>query len=367
MIKYNPKNERIKKSYLTYAKEADQKCDRTIDGIRKAILRFETFTEFKDFKTFNADQSIEFKKYLTRTTTQRTSKPLGKSVMLSTINALKDFFKWLGCQPGYKSCIHMPDIQYFNLSAKDTRMARETKFKLFPTIEQIRKVVESMPCNTEIEKRDRALIAFTLLTGMRDGAIASLCLKHIDLDHELVMQDPTEVKTKFSKRIDTYFFPVGDDFKEIVKDWVRYLREIKIYGNTDPVFPRTKLGQDKNQSFVSQGLENKHWSSATKIRQIFRSAFQNANLPYYNPHSFRDTLSQFGKKNCSTAEEYKAWSQNFGHEQMMTTFTYGQIDTHRQGEIVKGMLRKKEEQVAMQQDLQEIKKLLSEKKLLSRD
>ena len=60
---------------------------------------------------------------------------------------------------------------------------------------------------------------------MRDSAIASLRLKHVDIERRLVKQDPREVATKFSKRIDTYFFPVGEDFEEIVCDWMRFLRE----------------------------------------------------------------------------------------------------------------------------------------------
>ena len=35
-----------------------------------------------------------------------------------------------------------------------------------------------MPAGSKIEQRNRALIAFTLLTGARDGATASLKLKH---------------------------------------------------------------------------------------------------------------------------------------------------------------------------------------------
>jgi len=38
-----------------------------------------------------------------------------------------------------------------------------------------------MPTNTVIERRNRSLIAFTILTGARDGAIASMKLKHIDI------------------------------------------------------------------------------------------------------------------------------------------------------------------------------------------
>jgi hypothetical protein len=38
-----------------------------------------------------------------------------------------------------------------------------------------------MPNETNIEKRNRALIAFALLTGARDGALSSFQLKHVDL------------------------------------------------------------------------------------------------------------------------------------------------------------------------------------------
>ena len=68
-----------------------------------------------------------------------------------------------------------------------------------------------MPATTEIERRDRALIAFTILTGARDGAIASFKLGHIDIEEGLIDQDARQVQTKFSKSFITTFFPVGDD------------------------------------------------------------------------------------------------------------------------------------------------------------
>jgi integrase len=49
-------------------------------------------------------------------------------------------------------------------------------------------------------------------------------------------------------------------------------------------------------------------------------------LPYFNPHSFRKTLAQLGQKTCRDIETMKAWSQNLGHEDLMTTFTsYGTL------------------------------------------
>lgn len=69
--------------------------------------------------------------------------------------------------------------------------------------------------------------------------------------------------------------------------------------------------------------------------RIFRSAFAAVGLPYFNPHSLRKTLVDLGQKICVTPEEYKAWSQNLGHEHVLTTFTsYGEVAPERQGEII---------------------------------
>jgi integrase len=72
-----------------------------------------------------------------------------------------------------------------------------------PTLEQIEHVIRTMPGGTEIERRDRALVAFTIMTGARDGAIASLKLKHLDIDQGRLDWDARQVNTKFSKSFTT--------------------------------------------------------------------------------------------------------------------------------------------------------------------
>lgn len=90
--------------------------------------------------------------------------------------------------------------------------------------------------------------------------------------------------------------------------------------------------------FQAAGLKQEHWASAAPIRAIFREAFAAVGLPYFNPHSLRNTLVQFGEVTCRTPEDFKAWSQNLGHEQVLTTFySYGQVGTRRQGEIIQGL------------------------------
>ena len=189
-----------------------------------------------------------------------------------------------------------------------------------------------MPKGNEIERRNRALVAFTLLTGARDSAIASLKLKHVDLIAGCVNQDAREVKTKFSKTFSTFFFPVGEEVREIVTEWVSYLRNEKLWGNDEPLFPATRVALGPDRQFTAAGLARQHWSNASPIRTIFREAFVSAGLPYFNPHSFRNTLVQLGQKVCQTPEQFKAWSQNLGHEKVLTTFlSYGEVDVPAPG------------------------------------
>lgn len=57
-------------------------------------------------------------------------------------------------------------------------------------------------------------------------------------------------------------------------------------------------------------------------------------MPYFNTHSFRKMLVTSGQTICQTPQEFKAWSQNLGHEDVLTTlYVYGGVQEHRQGEI----------------------------------
>ena len=356
MRHYNPKNERVKKDYFRFLMEADRKAESTVDAVRKAISRYETYTGQKDFATFNREQAVAFKKHLAKAKAERSGEPLAKATLHATVNSLKAFFKWLSCQPGYKSSIGVTDIEYLNLSDKEVRAARQPALKRFPTLEQVRKVVFSMPTETVIQRRDRALVAFTIVTGMRDNAVASLRLKHLDLDRELVVQDPLEVRTKFSKKIVTYFFPVGADLKKIVVEWVEELRDVMLYGNDDPVFPRTKVAQGANLCFTVDGLEPTFGPTPSRYGRSFGRRSSAPGFPISIPHSFRDTLVQLGKKLCRTPEEFEAWSKNLGHEQMLTTFrSYGNIDPHRQGELIKSLGAERNEENKLDQLMEMMK------------
>lgn len=340
MKKHNPANERIKRKYFTFLKEAKRHSEPTIDAAAKALSRFETYSKYRSFNTFHFGQAIAFKRHLAEQKGKRSGEKLSKATLHATLNQLKRFFKWLSREAGYKSRIQYSDAEYFNLSEKDTRIATAKRHQKSPTMEQIKHVINSMPGETEIEKRNRALISFTLLTGARGSAIASMKLKHVDFIAGCVNQDAREVQTKFSKTFTTYFFPVGEEVLEFVSEWVAYLRDEKLWGNDDPLFPTTRMKVGASRQFEAAGLDRKHWSTASPIRTIFRNAFTAAGLPYFNPHSFRNTLVKLGQEICQSPEQFKAWSQNLGHEKVLTTFlSYGEVACQRQGEIIQDLAK----------------------------
>jgi len=338
MKKHNPVNERIKRQYFSFLKEAKRHSEPTVDAAAKALNRFEVYTKYRDFKAFHFEQAIAFKKHLAEQKGKQSGEKLSKATLHSTLTQLKRFFEWLSDKPGYKSRLRYSDAEYFNLSDNDTRIATAQREQEVPTIEQIKHVIKTMPAETEIERRNRALVAFTILTGARDSAIASMKLKHVDLVTDSVFQDAREVKTKFRKTFGTFFFRIGDDVRGIVAEWVVYLREEKLWGNDDPLFPATKIALGPDRHFQAAGLSKKHWSNANPIRKIFKEACIGAGLPYFNPHSFRNTLVRLGEEVCKLPVDFKSWSQNLGHEKVLTTLlSYGEVAYRRQGEIIKGL------------------------------
>jgi integrase len=338
--KYHPENERIKREYFSFLKEAKRQSVETVDAVAQALARFEADTQYRDFRTFRREQAIAFKRRLADRESRATGEKLSKATQHAMLAHTKRFFQWLALQPGYKSKIEYTDSEYLNLSEKDTRVATARRPQRVPTLEQVRHVILAMPASSEIEQRDRALIAFALLTGARDSALATMRLGHVDLAARSVLQDARTVKTKFSKTFTTYFFPVGDDVRAMFEAWVGYLRDVRLLGNDDPLFPATRVELGSALQFRAAGLDRVGWSTAAPVRAIFKRGFESAGLPYYNPHSLRKTIVQLGEQVCRTPEEFKAWSQNLGHEGVLTTFaSYGQVALGRQGDLIKALGR----------------------------
>ena len=338
MAKTNAENARIKREYFIYLREAKRRSEASVDQVAAALNRFEESNGHKNFRNFHKQQAIAFKNKLAMANNAKTGKPLSHATRNSILAALTAFFIWLADRPGYKSKLHYSDADYFNLSEKDVRIATAQRDKPVPTLEQLHHLLASMPSQTDIELRNRAIVAFLMLTGCRDGALVSLKLKHIDLAAGKVVLDAREVNTKASKSFSTWFLPVGGEALAVLTEWITYLRSERLYGDDDAAFPSTEMGLGQEGGFQPVGLLRDCWKTAEPVRRILRKAYAAAGLPYFPPHRIRDTLAQLGERVCRSPEEFKAWSQNIGHTKVLTTFmNYGQVPSVRQAELIREM------------------------------
>jgi integrase len=341
MTKTSAANERIKREYFAYLREAHGRDEATIDGIAKSLARFEQSTSAKDFARFHREQAVSFKTKLAGTPNARTGEQLSKGTVLATMRDLRAFFLWLAREPGFRKRLSYSDADYFNLPDKDVAVARARREKAVPTLDQVGHVLAAMPNGSALERRNRAVIAFAMLTGARVAALASFRLGHVDLDGGFVEQDARSVRTKAAKSFRTYFMPVDKNALATVAEWVEELRRDHMWGPDDPLFPATEMGLTADGKFTPVGLVRRGWASSEPVRELFRHAFAAAGLPYFNPHSFRAMLVQYAMALDLSPAAMKAWSQNLGHTDVLTTFTsYGEVPVHRQGELVRSTTTK---------------------------
>jgi integrase len=126
------------------------------------------------------------------------------------------------------------------------------------------------------------------------------------------------------------------------------------------MFPATKSEQESvdSCSFVGEKVEPVFWKTTNSIRAIFKKRFAAAGLDYFSPHSFRHLAINAALRLCSTPAEFKAVSQNFGHENIATTmFDYASLPDDEVENKVKNLTEKNKEA----DNVQQIVEALSEK------
>lgn len=338
MTKHNPANERIKREYFTYLSAALGRDEATIDTVATSLARFDASSRHRDYKGFHRELALAFKRELSAALNARTGERLSKSTVLGSVRDVRAFFQWLSREPGYRQHLTFADADYFNLSDKDVAVARARREKRVPTLEQVHRVLSTMPADTALQRRDRAVIALAALTGARVGALASFQLGHVDLASGVIEQDARVVRTKFAKTFRSFFLPIGGDALEFFAAWVSELGRDHLWGPADPLFPATEIGLSDEGGFQPAGLSRRGWASSEPIREIFKRAFAAADLPYCNPHTVRDMLVRYAFTLHLGPEAMKAWSQNLGHADVLVTLTsYGDIPAHRQGELIRAL------------------------------
>src|SRR5260370_34123669 len=103
MSKNSPHNERIKRQYFAYLKEAKRHSEPPVHAAAKALNRFEVYTGYRDFKAFHTEQAIAFKRHLAAQRGLQSGETLSKATLYAALTQLKRFFQWLAWQPDPKA------------------------------------------------------------------------------------------------------------------------------------------------------------------------------------------------------------------------------------------------------------------------
>ena len=180
MSKYCAENERMKREYSFFLEAVNGKQSGTIDAALRAIERFEITTNRKPFRKFNVEQARSFRARLGEET-GASGKPLSVATIASTLKHLRNFFLWLSREPGFRAALNANDANYFTPSEQDMRVAAARREKHVATLEEIKHVLALMPAETTIERRNRALIAFAILSWRarrRSGVVSLEARRH---------------------------------------------------------------------------------------------------------------------------------------------------------------------------------------------
>ena len=127
----------------------------------------------------------------------------------------------------------------------------------------------------------------------------------------------------------------------MVSDWKEEPKSDYGFGPDDPLFPKTVTSFASNGEVLPPRFVRECWANAAPIRRLFKLACAAAGVPYFHPHSLRHTLAQWGSCVCTTPAEYKAWSQNLGHDGVLVPLltSYGTIPDYSQRELIRSLGR----------------------------
>lgn len=200
-----------------------------------SIREFEAFFDHKDFRLLKPTDVDAYRSDLRRRAHPLSKDAVSRSTIQHRASHIRKFLNWLIDHEGFGR-LSRGIAGYIELSKDDVAKAEIPDPRFVPSNVQTVHLVASMPTKRLIERRDRAIVATTLLLGTRADATASLLLKHVDLKERRVYQIATESRIKNSKTQTTRFF-LGDPlFEDTLSAWVR---ELEVLGAQpgDALFP----------------------------------------------------------------------------------------------------------------------------------
>ena len=108
----NAENERVKRSYTRYLREARGRSETTIKHVLYAIAHYERFTDLADLKTFNSDRAVEYRKSLLADGGRQRAEQSSRATVHTKLQSLRVFFRWLAFEEGYRKALDPRDAGF---------------------------------------------------------------------------------------------------------------------------------------------------------------------------------------------------------------------------------------------------------------
>lgn len=233
-------------------------------------------------------------------------------------------------------------LEVLQLTTKEKGLLSKQEIREYPTIEEFNEMID-FPVNDDVDRRDKALLCFLLLSAGRVDAVRTLQLGALNPKTLDLVQDPTEgVHTKRNKYIRSTLFRFDNRYIDIIKDWLRFLIEDKQFKPTDPLFPKLVQGENNKAIYV---LSKEFYSTQTKINEIIAKRCKDKNIATYSAHEFRHLAVDTAFKLARSGRDIKAISQNIGHAYLSTTLKqYANMQPREYMQIIRNLTFNVDEQ-----------------------
>jgi site-specific recombinase XerD len=302
--KLNPNNEKIKDKYESFLRNS-RIYKLSLETVKHKILsvrKYEELVKYESFESFNADKGISFYETLKNS-------DIEISTLIKHLTNLKEFLSWHFSNHKVSNKKHLlAALQTLEPREEDKRLANRLTYVEYPSIEQFNKLID-FPEKTIEDKRDKAILTFLFTSCARISAVATTKLKSFNVDTMIYQQDPLEgIHTKRSKHIISKLLQFDKRYYEIIRDWVKYLKEEMNFSENEPLFPEIRNGVVTKKGLNGEQAYNKLIEKRCAV----------AKLPKYHPHSFRHAGINEALNRIKTGKQIKALSQNVGHESIST-------------------------------------------------
>lgn len=215
-------------------------------------------------------------------------KRTGDDILQARWSSLNTFFEWL---------IHRGYIEKNPITVV-SRPKNNTEHKVsYLTKSEIHKLMKAVDKNQNkaIAMRDKTVISLALATGLRVSALVNINIEDIDFENSIVKV--------IEKRQKTREIALGDNIKEMLRDWIQ-VRNVEYGGvNTSALF----LSQKKSRM------------SGDAVGDILTKYCDAAGIKRITPHKLRASAA------CALAKAgvpVKAIARQLGHSNTQVTMRY---------------------------------------------